>query len=117
MSVRNFLPGIIAIPVFVILSGSAYAQFTRQAFLATNDSLPLVGSSVALSSDGNTAAVGSAGPGGMHIFTRTNGAWTQQGAKLTGADFSGPLGLSSQGSAVALSADGNTGPHGRTGRQ
>jgi hypothetical protein len=109
MSVRNSLSGITAIPVLaIILSGSASAQFTRQAYLATNDALPLVGSSVALSSDGNTAAVGSSGPGGMHIFTRTSGAWTQQGARLSGSDFSGALGLSSQGSAVALSADGNT---------
>ncbi len=66
------------------------------------------GSSVALSADGTTALVG--GPsdngdaGAVWVYTRLGGVWTQQGNKLVGT---GAVGLSGQGSAVALSADGN----------
>jgi hypothetical protein len=64
---------------------------------------------VALSADGNTAIVGGMGDdhgaGAAWIFTRSEGAWTQQGAKLIG---SGAVGAAAQGRAVALSGDGNT---------
>ena len=67
------------------------------------------GSAVAVSADGNTAIVGgyldNAGAGGAWIFTRSNGAWTQQGSKLVGT---GPSGSSNQGWSVAISGDGNT---------
>lgn len=77
------------------------------------------GSSVALSADGNTLAVG--GPddnsqiGAVWIFTRSSSIWTQQGSKLigTGGD------KARQGNSLALSADGNTlvvgGPNDRIG--
>lgn len=67
------------------------------------------GSSVALSADGNTALMG--GPndnsliGAAWAFTRSNGAWTQQGAKLVATNA---IGQAEQGNSVALSADGNT---------
>jgi hypothetical protein len=73
------------------------------------------GTSVSLSADGNTLAVG--GPydnssvGATWIFIRTftpgnpsEGIWTQQGPKLVGT---GAIGTS-QGLSVTLSADGNT---------
>src|SRR5262249_23478754 len=67
------------------------------------------GSSVALSANGNTGLVGgtndSSGAGAAWVFTRSNGIWTQQGAKLTGG---GQAGLADFGTSVALSADGNT---------
>lgn len=67
------------------------------------------GSAVGLSADGNTAIVGGYGDnnatGAVWIFTRTNGVWAQQGAKLVPNDITGN-GL--VGIAVALSADGNT---------
>lgn len=70
---------------------------------------PQIGYSVALSGDGNTALIGGPGDadgiGAAWVFTRTNGLWSQQGNKLIGA---GATGLANQGSAVALSADGNT---------
>ena len=48
------------------------------------------GASVALSSDGNTALIGgdgdNSGAGAAWVFTRSGGAWTQQGAKLTGGE-------------------------------
>jgi uncharacterized protein (TIGR03437 family) len=68
------------------------------------------GSSVALSSAGNTAVVGgpadNSGAGAVWIFTRdNNGSWSQEGDKLVGSGAAGP---SFQGSAVTISADGNT---------
>jgi hypothetical protein len=67
------------------------------------------GFGVALSSDGNTALIGGGGDnkgvGAAWVFTRTEGTWTQQGAKLTGA---GEKGAGHLGFRVALAADGNT---------
>lgn len=64
---------------------------------------------VAVSADGNTAAVGGSndnfGMGSLWIFTRTAGVWSQQGSKLEGSDGIGAPGL---GGSVAISADGNT---------
>jgi FG-GAP repeat len=71
------------------------------------------GTSVALSADGNTAAVGGPGynngaasDGAVWILTRSNGVWSQQGGALIGTGATS--GGSHQGQAVALSADGNT---------
>ncbi len=70
---------------------------------------PSQGNSVAVSADGNTAIVGgysdNSNQGAVWIFTRTGGAWTQQGNKLVGT---GNIGTAFQGFTVALSADGNT---------
>ncbi len=69
----------------------------------------LFGYRVAVSGDGNTALIGgssdSGGSGAVWVFTRSEGSWTQQGAKLTGGEESGK---SRFGSSVALSANGNT---------
>jgi RHS repeat-associated protein len=68
-----------------------------------------LGASVAMSANGRTALVG--GPndntkaGAAWVFTRSAGAWTQQGSKLTGTFESGE---GQFGASVALSADGNT---------
>jgi hypothetical protein len=66
------------------------------------------GTSVALSSDGNTAIVGgpfdNSGVGAAWVFTRSGGAWTQEGTKLVGI---GAVGGARQGWSVSLSADGN----------
>ena len=79
------------------------------------------GHAVALSSDGNTMLVGgdedgNTSPASTHtvspdygaawVFTRTNGVWHQQGAKLVGNP--GSSGAQGFGSGVSLSADGNT---------
>ena len=67
------------------------------------------GSSVALSSDGNTAIVGgpidNSGVGAVWVFTQSGGVWTQQGSKLVPSNETGN---GSFGNSVALSADGNT---------
>ncbi len=69
----------------------------------------LQGSSVAISADGNTAAVGgyndSGNVGAVWVFVRSGATWSQQGSKLTG---SSPVGSSYQGQSVAISSDGNT---------
>jgi hypothetical protein len=67
------------------------------------------GGSVALSADGNTAVMGGFGDnnavGAMWIFTRSGGAWTQQGSKLVGSG----LNISDAGGkSVAISGDGYT---------
>ena len=65
------------------------------------------GSSVTLSSDGNRALVGgstdNSGIGAAWVWTRSNGAWTEQ-QKLVASDGV----FAAQGSSVALSGDGNT---------
>jgi hypothetical protein len=99
--------------------GGAAWVFTRTAGVWSQQGPKLIGLdavgaaqqgfAVALSADGNTAIVGGPGDNGANgaswIFTRSGGAWTQQGSKLVGLGASSP---SAQGSAVALSGDGNT---------
>ena len=66
------------------------------------------GASVAIASDGNTVLVGgladASGAGAAWVFTRSGGAWSQQGNKLVGT---GAVGAAGQGSAVGLSGNGN----------
>ncbi len=117
-----------------INSGAVYvfarngAGWTQQAYLKASNSQKgfLFGSSVALSNDGNTLAVGAVGEassatgvdgnqadtsmpgsGAVYVFTRTGAAWSQQayvkasntGEKADGDQF---------GFSLALSGDGNT---------
>ena len=96
--------------VFTRLSGS----WTQQQELTASDgaTFDLFGSSVALSSDGNTALVGAvsktiggnSAQGAAYVFTRSSGSWTQQ-QELTASD--GAV-SDTFGSSVALSSDGNT---------
>jgi len=66
------------------------------------------GTAVALSADGKTALIGAPfdnnDAGAAFVFTLDPGGWTQQ-TKLFGSNA---IGASAQGTAVALSADGNT---------
>ncbi len=96
----------------LILASTAAAQLSQQGNkLVGNGALGAAeqGKSVAISADGNTVAVGGwfddSLSGAAWVFTRSGGAWSQQGPKLVG---SGAVGAASQGSAIALSADGNT---------
>ncbi len=98
--------------------GAAWV-FTRSAGVWTQTGAKLVASgaagnanqgwAVALSSDGNTAIVGgpgdNTGVGAAWVFSRTAGAWKQQGGKLVGTGAAGPAG---QGTSVALSGDAGT---------
>ncbi len=67
------------------------------------------GSSIGLSSDGNTVLVGGSndnnGAGAAWVFGRTGSSWAQQGSKLTLVDPASAGGL---GADVAVSGDGAT---------
>ena len=93
-------------------------MFTRSGGVWTQQGQKLVGSgatvgagqgtSVSLSSDGNTAIVGGPGDdsaGAAWVYTRSNGIWSQQGNKLVGTSA---VGNADQGVSAALSGDGNT---------
>jgi lipocalin len=114
-SPRSFGPSVLISAALLLAPQLAVAQsvFTQQgpklvgtgAVGGANE-----GWSVALSADGNTALIGgpndNADAGGVWVYTRSNGVWTQQGSKLVG---SGAVGTTEQqGNSVALSADGNT---------
>lgn len=68
-----------------------------------------IGASVTISADGNTIAIGGETDnnyiGAVWVFTKSNGMWSQQGAKLVGNGF---IGFSQQGISISISADGNT---------
>jgi hypothetical protein len=70
------------------------------------------GTSVSLSSNGNTAIVGgfadSNAAGAAWVYTRTGGVWSQEGSKLVGTGAVNGFIGASQGTSVSLSADGNT---------
>src|SRR5580704_1008365 len=114
---RFFLPAPVRVALLLcvglaVLIQQAGAQFTQQGNKlvgsgAVGDAEQ--GYSVAVSADGNTAIVAgtgdTGGSGAAWIFTRSNGAWSQQGNKLVGT---GNVGLAIQGFAVAISGDGNT---------
>src|SRR5664280_1193666 len=67
------------------------------------------GYSVAISADGDTAVIGGVADnsfaGAAWVFTRSGGAWLQQGGKLVGSDA---VGGAFQGYSVAVSANGDT---------
>jgi len=90
------------------------ARWTQQKTITRNNgaAMECFGSSVALSSDGNTAIIGAAfasvggkfGQGNATIFTRSGTRWTQQ---KTITQTNGAVG-DSFGNSVALSSSGNT---------
>ena len=106
-------------------AGSAWV-FTRTGTTWTQQGAKLVaksgeeigpgefGASVALSSEGNTAVIGSPGEGygvsnrygSAWVFTRSGSTWTQQGPKLQNP--TGEIGEGEFGWSVALSGEGST---------
>ncbi len=112
-------------------SGAAYiftrigTTWTQQAYIKASDTLQndLFGTSVVLSADGNTLAVGATGEdgdvgspivgetktslnesGSVYVFTRTGSTWQQQ-ARVR---VTNPQLQESVGDSIALSGDGNT---------
>jgi hypothetical protein len=87
-------------------SGRVWSQQSGKLFLPAS-SATLQGQSVALSANGNVGIVGApgSGPGQVLVYGRSGGTWSLQGGSLQG---SGGDGNTAQGTAVALSADGNT---------
>jgi hypothetical protein len=78
-----------------------------------------LGDSVAVSADGSTALVGASqddnNAGGAWVFTRVNGAWSQEGGKIvptgatgTAARFGWSVALSSDGTTAAVGAPGTS---------
>ena len=97
--------------------GAAYI-YTRTGSTWTQQGVKLVGTgavgnakqgtSVAISADGNTIAVGgiadNSNIGAVWVFVRNGSVWSQQGSKIVGA---GSTGASQQGTSVSLSRDGS----------
>ncbi len=77
----------------------------------TDDSF---GSSVSISGDGNTLVVGAPGSmlnqnqGGVYVFTRSSGVWTEQPKILVTPNINNPSSIIGFGSKVIISADGST---------
>ena len=91
-------------------SGSTWTQQGRSSPAAARADTATSATSVALSSDGNTALIGGSDDNGAvgaaWVFTRSGSTWTQQGPKLTGSGERSEQ--AAFGNSVALSADGNT---------
>ncbi|NWJ98775.1 MAG: Ig-like domain repeat protein [Chloroflexi bacterium] len=106
---KNFIQGAAYIYVRT-LNGSWSQQWSTWSTLRSGRAS--FGFAVALSSDGNTALIGSPEGGGYpqyaYIYVRAlNGTWSQQGV-LDTTSVSWKMNLDFFGSAVALSGDGNT---------
>ncbi|MBZ5590585.1 MAG: hypothetical protein LAO05_18700 [Acidobacteriia bacterium] len=90
-------------------SGTVWTQQGSKLVGAGYVGIAQQGTSVALSSDGNTAISGgfadNSRVGAAWVFTRSGGVWAQQGSKLVGSDV---VGAAQIGTTVAISADGNT---------
>lgn len=85
--------------------GNLWIQQSTKLTASGNVGAALVGNSVSLSADGDTAFVGgSGGDGATWVWGRSGATWTQR-EKLVG---SGAVGAAQQGGSVSLSADGNT---------
>jgi hypothetical protein len=101
-----------------VRSGSSYAEQFELLGNGEVGSSIRFGHSVSLSADGNTALVG--GPddqgtgnagvsgGSAWVFVRSGTTWSQQGPKLSPVLAPNATNQSAFGTAVALSADGNT---------
>ena len=101
--------GYISFLVLAALAPSGHAQFLQKGskLVGSGATVPFTaqGSAVALSGEGDTAAVASNAENSIWIFARNNGVWNQQGGKLAVTGCAGPA---SPGCSVALSEDGAT---------
>ena len=83
------------------------AKLIGSGAVGTGGTIVLQGTSAALSADGNTLIEGGIDDnnfvGAVWVFTRSNGAWSQQGQKLVPGDAT-----ISVGNSVSLSGDANT---------
>ena len=90
-------------------TGTSWSQQGSKLVGTGNIGAAKQGSSVSLSADGNTAIIGgnydNGGQGAVWAFTRSGATWSQQGSKFVGT---GNTGAAKQGTAVSLSADGNS---------
>lgn len=97
-----------AVWVFV-RSGSSWSQLGSKLAGTGSAGAAQQGTSVAISGDGNTLAIGGVADdfyaGATWVFIRNESQFLQAGSKITGP---GGVGKSRQGAAVALDASGNT---------
>jgi Secretion system C-terminal sorting domain/FG-GAP repeat len=100
-----------ALAVFV-RDGNSWLQQGSKLTPSDGTELSELGSSVALSYDGNTLAAGGTRDnhysGAVWIFTRNAGNWSQQGPKLVGTNAVNTPYYALQGTSVGLSASGDT---------
>jgi antibiotic biosynthesis monooxygenase (ABM) superfamily enzyme len=91
-------------------SGGVWTQQGSKLVGSGNSGPASQGSSIALSTDGNTMIVSGPndnnGVGAVWVFTRSGGVWSPGGTKLPLG--TGAVGNAGQGTSVALSGDGNT---------
>jgi hypothetical protein len=91
-------------------SGTTWTQQGAKLIGAGAVGAPQLGTSLALSADGNTLLAGgyndNSQVGAAWVFTRSGSTWSQQGGKLVGTGGSGGNAFQ-QGRSVALSANGN----------
>jgi len=98
--------------VFKNISGNWIQQGANINGVANND---LSGTSVSLSADGLTVAIGSSrnkNRGNVRVYNNVNGDWTQLGAEIVGEatdDMAGIVSLSADGFIVAIGATRNAG--------
>jgi hypothetical protein len=89
-------------------NGNAWIQQNTKLIHPSASSYTYLGSSVALSSDGNTLVAGGNFDnnyiGAMFIFSRSAGVWASQSGKYVGSGYAGQP---RQGSSVSISSDGN----------
>ena len=96
-----------AVWVFTLNATLQYPQ--QGSYLTASPTSQNFGLSVALSTDGNTLAVGAPSDsnsiGAMFAFSRTGGVWAQLGVKNVGNGYVGAT--IAQGTSISISADGN----------
>lgn len=85
----------------------SYAAEASALKVSDNTGTARVGTSVAISADGNTVVTGGStndsSAGASWVFTRSVSTWTQYGLKLVGDSA---IGAAQQGSGIAISSDG-----------
>ena len=115
---RSWIPSLAALLLPLLLASPSAAQIEQTGPKIAPNTLSLTaqfGSSVAISSDGNTAIFGAPfqNPvGAAFVYERSGTAWSPQGTKLVGL---GATTIPEIGYSVALSANGNTAATGAPG--
>lgn len=94
-----------AVYVFV-RAGTVWSQ---QAYInvVTDNFWDVLGSSLDLSSDGNTLAAGSKNSSKAYVFVRSGGIWSQQSLLISSNAWRDTTGGDEFGSDISISADGN----------
>jgi phosphodiesterase/alkaline phosphatase D-like protein len=93
-----------------VRTGNIWAQQGSKLVGPSNGNFERQGSALSLSADGNIALIGGPGNNQAFVFTRSGSTWAMLGAAFTGTGITGSAGNNSNafGTAVGLSADGNT---------